>query len=146
MFAPFWFMLGSLTLSLKTYGTASSATNSKAFSQGKQHTGKSAMTASRLKYQTSGTDCWRIDTGLNRPGHTACYLLHDAGELALIDTGTSNNIPALLGTLQELGFTPHRSAGYCLHMCISITPEEQVPCSPTVTMPPWQPIIAVCPT
>ncbi|WP_419604745.1 MBL fold metallo-hydrolase [Thiolapillus sp.] len=64
------------------------------------------MTASRLKHQTSGTDCWRIDTGLNRPGHTACYLLHDAGELALIDTGTSNNIPALLGTLQELGFTP----------------------------------------
>jgi len=62
------------------------------------------MTA--LTYQTTGTDCWCIDTGLNRPGHTACYLLHDAGELALIDTGTSNNIPALLETLKVLDFTP----------------------------------------
>ena len=64
------------------------------------------MTTSSLTYQTTGTDCWCIDTGLNRTRHTACYLLHDAGELALIDTGTSNNIPALLGTLRELGFTP----------------------------------------
>ena len=62
------------------------------------------MTASRLDYQTTGTDCWRLDTGLNRQEHTACYLLHDAGELALIDTGTSNNIPALLQTLRDLGF------------------------------------------
>ncbi|WP_457673243.1 MBL fold metallo-hydrolase [Thiolapillus sp.] len=63
------------------------------------------MTASRLEYQTTGTDCWRLDTGLNRPGHTACYLLHDAGELALIDTGTGNNVPALLQTLRDLGFS-----------------------------------------
>ena len=62
------------------------------------------MSVSRLDYQTTGTDCWRLDTGLNREGHTACYLLHDAGELALIDTGTSNNIPALLQTLRDLGF------------------------------------------
>ncbi|WP_456373683.1 MBL fold metallo-hydrolase [Thiolapillus sp.] len=64
------------------------------------------MSASTLDYQTTGTDCWRLDTGLNRPGHTACYLLHDAGELALIDTGTSNNIKALLHTLRNLGFSP----------------------------------------
>jgi glyoxylase-like metal-dependent hydrolase (beta-lactamase superfamily II) len=63
------------------------------------------MSASTLDYHTTGTDCWRLDTALNRPGHTACYLLHDAGELALIDTGTSNNIPALLRTLRSLGFS-----------------------------------------
>ncbi|HID46551.1 MAG TPA: MBL fold metallo-hydrolase [Chromatiaceae bacterium] len=63
------------------------------------------MAVSRLDYHTTGTDCWRLDTGLNRPQHTACYLLHDAGELALIDTGTSNNIPALLETLRALGFS-----------------------------------------
>ncbi|WP_456448338.1 MBL fold metallo-hydrolase [Thiolapillus sp.] len=62
------------------------------------------MSACALDYHTTGTDCWRLDTALNRPRHTACYLLHDAGELALIDTGTSHNIPALLGTLRELGF------------------------------------------
>jgi len=62
------------------------------------------MSASTLNYHTTGTDCWRLDTALNRSGHTACYLLHDAGELALVDTGTSNNISALLRTLRELGF------------------------------------------
>ena len=62
------------------------------------------MVGRKLEYQTTGSDCWCLDTALNRPAHTACYLLHDAGELALIDTGTSNNIPALLETLRELGF------------------------------------------
>jgi glyoxylase-like metal-dependent hydrolase (beta-lactamase superfamily II) len=64
------------------------------------------MVSRKLEYQTTGSDCWCLDTALNRPQHTACYLLHDAGELALVDTGTSNNIPALLQTLRELGFAP----------------------------------------
>lgn len=53
---------------------------------------------------TIDTHTWLIDTGLVRRGHTACYLLHDGGELAFIDTGTSNNVPALLRILGELGF------------------------------------------
>jgi glyoxylase-like metal-dependent hydrolase (beta-lactamase superfamily II) len=51
---------------------------------------------------------WLIDTGLNRPGHTACYLLHAAGELAFVDCGASNNVPRLLAALEVLGFTTHQ--------------------------------------
>ncbi len=38
------------------------------------------MSIHALDYHTTGTDCWRLDTG------------------------ASNKIPALLGTLRELGF------------------------------------------
>jgi len=63
------------------------------------------MAFSKLAFEEAGAHSWCIDTGLNRPGHTACYLLHDAGELAFIDTGASNNVTGLLQLLQELGFS-----------------------------------------
>lgn len=58
-----------------------------------------------LSTQTLDEQLYCIDTGLYRPSHTACYLIEDAGELAVIDSGTSNNIPALLETIRQLGFT-----------------------------------------
>ncbi len=49
-----------------------------------------------------------IDTGLYRPHHTACYLIEDQGELALIDTGTQYSLPAILNTIAELSATPQQ--------------------------------------
>ncbi len=47
---------------------------------------------------------WLIDTGLNRPGHTGCYLVRSGNELAFVDCGASTSVPGLLQALQELGF------------------------------------------
>ncbi len=58
-----------------------------------------------LAHQKPDPHTWLIDTGLNRPRHTACYLLHNQGELAFIDTGVSNNVKGLLRLLTELGFS-----------------------------------------
>ncbi|WP_456417991.1 MBL fold metallo-hydrolase [Thiolapillus sp.] len=66
------------------------------------------MAGDKLAFTETDAHNWCIDTGLNRPGHTACYLLHDSGELAFIDTGTSNNVPGLLILIRELGFTPEQ--------------------------------------
>lgn len=59
---------------------------------------------SALAHQPINDQIWCIDTGLYRAQHTACYLIADAGELAIVDCGSSNNIPALLETLTTLGF------------------------------------------
>ena len=58
-----------------------------------------------LAYQSLSDNLYLIDTGMNRPGHTGCYLLEDSGELAFIDTGSSNNVAGLLEIISELGFT-----------------------------------------
>ncbi len=58
-----------------------------------------------MNFEQLDANSWCIDTGLNRPRHTACYLLHDQGELAFIDTGTSNNVAGLLRLLRKLGFS-----------------------------------------
>ncbi len=63
------------------------------------------MATNGLAYEVTDAHSWCIDTGLNRPRHTACYLLHDDGKLAFIDTGTSNNVTGLLQLIQELGFS-----------------------------------------
>jgi glyoxylase-like metal-dependent hydrolase (beta-lactamase superfamily II) len=59
-----------------------------------------------LPHHQVSAGIWCIDTGLYRPTHTACYLIEDRGELAFVDAGSSNNVPGLLGVLDELGFTP----------------------------------------
>lgn len=59
----------------------------------------------KLAFSSLDAHSWCIDTGLNRPRHTACYLLHDDGELAFIDTGTSNNVAGLLSLVEALGFS-----------------------------------------
>lgn len=61
-----------------------------------------------LDHQPVTTDIWCIDTGLYRPRHTACYLIADRGELAFIDSGSSNNVPGLLALLDRLGFQPQQ--------------------------------------
>jgi len=48
---------------------------------------------------------WLIDTGLNRPGHTGCYLVRSGDELAFVDCGASSSVPRLLDALEELGFS-----------------------------------------
>ena len=42
----------------------------------------------------------RIDTGLNRPGMVACYLLVENGHAAFVDTGTWHSVPHLLECLE----------------------------------------------
>lgn len=59
----------------------------------------------KLTFEPLDTHSWCIDTALNRPRHTACYLLHDDGELAFIDTGTRNNVSGLLRLIEALGFS-----------------------------------------
>ncbi len=63
------------------------------------------MATNGLAYEVTDAHSWCIDTGLNRPRHTACYLLHDDGELAFIDTGTRNNVAGLVQLIQQLGFS-----------------------------------------
>lgn len=53
-----------------------------------------------------GANSHLIDTELYRPRHAACYVVEDAGELAIIDTGTNNSMPQILQAITELGLTP----------------------------------------
>ena len=53
-----------------------------------------------------GNGSYLIDTGLYGPQRVACYLVEDAGELALIDTGTQHSLPQVLDTLSDIGATP----------------------------------------
>lgn len=46
---------------------------------------------------------WLIDTRLNRPGHTGCYLVRSGDELAFVDCGASTSVPRLLDALETLG-------------------------------------------
>lgn len=47
----------------------------------------------------------RIDTGYLRPGFAACYLLVEAGEAMLIETGPLPAVPIILETLKNKGLT-----------------------------------------
>lgn len=55
-----------------------------------------------------GTGSYLIDTALYRPRHTCCYLIEDAGELAIIDTGTQNSLPQVLDAIATVGATPEQ--------------------------------------
>ena len=62
----------------------------------------------RLPYRKIDNHSWLIDTGLYRPRHTACYLLHSDGELALIDAGVTYSVSGILSTLEALGLSPNQ--------------------------------------
>ena len=47
-----------------------------------------------------------IDTGYERPGLAACYLIEHQGAAAFIDTGTYYSVPHLLETLESKGLSP----------------------------------------
>jgi len=53
-----------------------------------------------------GADSYLIDTGLNGPRHTACYLIADQGELAIIDTGTKHSLPRVMEAIEAAGASP----------------------------------------
>ena len=55
-----------------------------------------------------GNDSHLIDTGLYGPLHGACYLVQDAGEFAIIDTGTHHTVPRILADIAALGGTPEQ--------------------------------------
>ena len=58
------------------------------------------------KYDNVGSGYYVVETYyLNRIGYTACYLLEDRGELAVIETNTNHAVPFILGTLAQLGFS-----------------------------------------
>ena len=46
-----------------------------------------------------------IDTGFQRPGFDAAYLLVDAGRAAFIDTGTRHGVPRLIDALGDAGLS-----------------------------------------
>ena len=49
-----------------------------------------------------------IDTGYQRPGMAACYLVVDSGEAAIIETGTAHSVERVLGALQRAGMAPEQ--------------------------------------
>lgn len=53
-----------------------------------------------------GHGVWCIDTGFQRPGLAAAYLVVDAGEAAFIDTGTARSTDRLLEALEVVGMRP----------------------------------------
>lgn len=57
-------------------------------------------------HEAIGGNCQQIDTGLYRPQHTACYLVEDSGELALIDTGVNRSLPRILDAIAAVGASP----------------------------------------
>ena len=58
--------------------------------------------------QAIGAQSYLIDTGLYRPGLAACYLVADAGELAIIDTGTMHSLPHVLEAIESIGARPEQ--------------------------------------
>jgi glyoxylase-like metal-dependent hydrolase (beta-lactamase superfamily II) len=57
------------------------------------------------KFEDVGNGFYVVETHyLNRTDYTACYLLEDRGELAVIETNTNHAVPFILGALEQLGF------------------------------------------
>lgn len=50
-----------------------------------------------------GGGVWAIDTGFQRPGFDAAYLVVERGRAAFVDSGTNFALPRLLGLLDALG-------------------------------------------
>jgi glyoxylase-like metal-dependent hydrolase (beta-lactamase superfamily II) len=59
-----------------------------------------------IKFENVGHGIYVIETYyLNRTGYTACYLMEDKGEVAVIETNTNYAVPFILGTLDQLGLS-----------------------------------------
>lgn len=56
-------------------------------------------------YLDFGFGLTRIDTGQDRPGFAACYLMEHQGRLAIIETGARQTIPRILDFIEAQGFT-----------------------------------------
>ncbi len=55
-----------------------------------------------------GNGIFCLDTGYVRPGLAACYLMHQGGQWAIIETGTSNTVPLVLDYLAAEGIAADR--------------------------------------
>jgi glyoxylase-like metal-dependent hydrolase (beta-lactamase superfamily II) len=59
-----------------------------------------------IEFEHVGDGIYVIETYyLNRTGFTACYLMEDKGEVAVIETNTNHAVPFILGTLDQLGLS-----------------------------------------
>ncbi len=47
----------------------------------------------------------QLDTHFQRPNMAACYIVQDAGEVAIIETGTKDTVPLILECLDRLGLS-----------------------------------------
>ena len=57
------------------------------------------------KFENLGDGFYVVETHyLNRTGYTACYLVEDQGEVAVIETNTNHAVPFILGALAQLRF------------------------------------------
>ncbi len=50
----------------------------------------------------------QLDTHFQRPNMAACYIMQDAGEVAIIETGTKDTVPLILECLKQLGLTENQ--------------------------------------
>ncbi len=66
------------------------------------------MTSHTTQIQQLDDTTWCLDTWLNRPGHTACYLVRNGDELAFIDCGAATSVPGLLRALESLKLQPEQ--------------------------------------
>ena len=48
-----------------------------------------------------------IDSGIQRPGMAACYLLEASGAVAVIETGNAGSAARILEVLRQRGWQPH---------------------------------------
>ena len=46
-----------------------------------------------------------LDTGFQRKNMAACYVMEDDGDVAIIETGTKDTLPDILGLLDEHNFS-----------------------------------------
>lgn len=61
---------------------------------------------SQTRFQELAHRITCIDTDFMRPGLAACYLIESDGEVAFIDTGTSNTVPLLMSALEAKQISP----------------------------------------
>ncbi len=67
------------------------------------------MTINEIKFKSLDNGVYLIETWyLDREEYTACYLLEDNGEIAIIETNTNYAVPYILGTLETLGFNKNQ--------------------------------------
>ncbi len=60
-----------------------------------------------------GHGVWCIDTGYQRPGLAAAYLIVDDAQAAFVDTGTAHSVGRLLDALRRVGCRPDEVQWVC---------------------------------
>lgn len=55
-----------------------------------------------------GNGITQLDTAFQRPNMAACYIVQDAGDVAIIETGTKDTVPLIFECLQQLGLKPEQ--------------------------------------